>query len=880
MKPNPLDPTLRNLNDCGCCAGTQAETPAAIENRPGLPAIAFRAGTHARFKASLLAALSAAGHPQLGKLRMREDDDFTIALLDAFSAMADVLTFYSERMANEAYLLTATERRSVLELARAIGYELRPGVAASTWLAFTVEDAPGAPGSADIPARTKVQSVPGPNEKPQFYETIEAITAQKQWNQLLPLSRQFVAPFFGQQQIRLQGVATNLKPGDTLLIVGNERRENVGNENWDFRRVTEVQTFPDADPAKAFTLVTLHEPLGKTVRFRDAHGVMQVRRIYPARQNAKVYAMRARANLFGHGAPEWLALGKDVRAAFGHADTSTGVSLGDWPDFTIAAVTGINPQGTSAAIALDAVYSSIARDTWVVLSTSEYQEAYLVTSVTETAPHRFTLTHKVTQLGIEEGRQPENLFEKFNGKLRETAVFAQSELLDWADTPTAEAIAGRTIVLDRQVEGLAKGRALIIQGRSFAGDSRTEAAQIASVDTAATMLADGSSQTLTKLTLEADLIFSYDPASVVIFANVAPATHGETVEEIVGHGDASQPHQQFTLKQAPLTFTPANTPTGSESSLEVYVNDVEWAEADSLYARGPRERVFVARREDDGTTRLVFGDGKFGALLPTGIENIRARYRKGVGLAGNVKAGQLTLLMNRPLGVKAVVNPDAAGGAQDPERLDEAQRNAPLQTLTLGRVVSLQDYEDFARAYSGIAKAHAVWVWTPQGRGVFVSVALPGGAPLPTSSQLLDELRAALDNYGNPLVPVRVALGAVTPFALAGRIVARPDRIPDRVKAAVDAALTSQFSFDSRSFGANVALSEVVALIQNVPGVDYVDLTALKFATRAADHDPLNPILFAARPLPGAAMDKTHPAPAEVLVVAIDSLLDLKVSAP
>src|SRR5436190_12774807 len=126
---NPLEPTLRELNNCGCCAGTGAQTPAAIDNRPGLPAIRFRAGVHSQFKATLEFALSSQNRPALRALRTREDDDFTIALLDAFANMADILTFYTERIGNEGYLRTATERRSVLDLARAIGYELAPGVA-------------------------------------------------------------------------------------------------------------------------------------------------------------------------------------------------------------------------------------------------------------------------------------------------------------------------------------------------------------------------------------------------------------------------------------------------------------------------------------------------------------------------------------------------------------------------------------------------------------------------------------------------------------------------------------------------------------------------------------------------------------------------------
>ena len=165
---NPLDPTLRELDDCGCCAGITVETPVEIDNRPGLEAIVFRAGNQPQFKATMLAALSSAATPALRSLKTRENDDFTIALLDGWATVADVLTFYSERIANEGYLRTATERASVLELARSIGYELNPGVAASTYLAFTVEDAVGAPGYANIDAGTKVQSIPGPDETPQI----------------------------------------------------------------------------------------------------------------------------------------------------------------------------------------------------------------------------------------------------------------------------------------------------------------------------------------------------------------------------------------------------------------------------------------------------------------------------------------------------------------------------------------------------------------------------------------------------------------------------------------------------------------------------------------------------------------------------------------
>src|SRR5688500_18276849 len=107
---------------CGCCSGVTARTPLHVENRPGLSAIPYRVGTHADFLVSMIAALTDAGRPRLAGLTTRDRDDFSIALLDAWAVAADVLAFYSERLANESYLRTARERISLQELGRLIGF--------------------------------------------------------------------------------------------------------------------------------------------------------------------------------------------------------------------------------------------------------------------------------------------------------------------------------------------------------------------------------------------------------------------------------------------------------------------------------------------------------------------------------------------------------------------------------------------------------------------------------------------------------------------------------------------------------------------------------------------------------------------------------------
>ena len=180
------------LNACGCCK--ELPEPEPVRNDPGLPALRYRVDTQPGFYARMLQSLPLApaelhqpASPRpLRRLLARTSDDPTVAFVDACACVADVLTFYEERIANEGFLRTATARRSVLELARAIGYELKPGVAASVHLSFTVEDAPGSPRVCTLTAGTPVQSVPAQGKLPQIFETSADLVAHAEWNALVP----------------------------------------------------------------------------------------------------------------------------------------------------------------------------------------------------------------------------------------------------------------------------------------------------------------------------------------------------------------------------------------------------------------------------------------------------------------------------------------------------------------------------------------------------------------------------------------------------------------------------------------------------------------------------------------------------------------------
>jgi len=332
----------------------------------------------------------------------------------------------------------------------------------------------------------------------------------------------------------------------------------------------------------------------------------------------------------------------------------------------------------------------------------------------------------------------------------------------------------------------------------------------------------------TRIVLANPLLNCYYRFATTVNANVGVATAGSPVTELLGNGSAAMPNQSFTLKQSPLTYVSAATPTGLASSLVVKANGASWREVPTVYNQPPASQVYDVTNLQGGTATITFGDGVEGATLPTGQNNIIANYRVGLGAAGNVAAGTITTLVDRPGGVSGVTNPSPAAGGQDAQSIDDIRANAPQTVLTLGRVVSIADYQDFAATFPGIAKAYALWIPNGINRGVFLTVAAVGGVQLMPGDPTLVNLATALSSFGNPQVKVFIQSFYETLFGLHADITYDPRYDPTAVQASIRSLLTTTYSFAARDFGQGVSADEIAALIQGVTGVVAVNVTKLK----------------------------------------------------
>jgi hypothetical protein len=331
------------------------------------------------------------------------------------------------------------------------------------------------------------------------------------------------------------------------------------------------------------------------------------------------------------------------------------------------------------------------------------------------------------------------------------------------------------------------------------------------------------------ITLRDALEKSYDRATVTIQANIVQATHGETVaDEVLGSGDGTQANQRFRLKKPPLTYLPAPTESGVRSTLTVRVNGIEWEEAATLNDLDERCQSYIVRHDSASQPYIIFGDGQKGARLPSGIENVVATYRSGIGLEGEVEVNTLVLLQTSPLGVLEVSNPVPASGAAPPDKLDDTRQNAPLSVLTMDRIVSLSDFEDFTRTFAGIGKVQGKLLWTGHSYLVHLTIADSDGDGVPESSALYESLVKAINERRNPLLQ-KMQIDSYDPlfFKLAGTIFVDPRYKKENVERDVKDRLQETFSFSKRAFAQDVAASDVIAVMQNVAGVVAVDLDEL-----------------------------------------------------
>jgi hypothetical protein len=876
------------------CRPDAPPTPLPVENRPGLSSLRYRVGTFASFREAMVEDLARAD--ALARLTTRRSDDYAVTILELWSAVADVLAFYQERYANEAFLRTATQREAVARLAALLDYRPAPGTASGTHLAFTIEAGKEVP----IPSGLRVQSLPGPGEQAQVFETLQPLRADARLNRLRIHGQPVSAPPLaaGRTEVALAAatgapLAPLLAPRTRVIVFANgaataPEEKEVHATRIEGARVVVEWTEPIASAAwgsggaHAFLYTRTFRLFGHGVgpTFTAPTEVAAAGRGVKATRSTKKASGGSQAHIQIEQQAS-IVTPAQARSSPAHVVWHLQNVSYAYPRAGNAAEAAAAGETGTSRLCLDARYEGLVAGGRLLVADARAggtKQLVTIVRVDQAQDELGSLADSVTRVTVKPA------LPAFPDR-REVLVYELGRELPLATQRYPDRIAGDTVFLpvrlgdDGSVElalraergaltGGLKLRAEEIEvGRAVALSDASGAVFTGRVKALPAVQAPaGSTFGHLAVQLEVDGTLDLDGATAVLDGNVARAGHGETVrDEIVGSGDASKRFQRFVLRRSPVTYVPSTA--GVDSSLVLLVNGARWEEVDGLFDRAGDERVFTTRTTEDGATELRFGDGVHGAVLPTGAANVHATYRAGLGLAGRVRSGRLTAALDRPPGLFSVANPLPATGGADPEPVDSARRNAPRTVRTFGRAVSLRDFEDLVTATGEVAKAQATWVWDGLGRAIHVTVAAQDGAAF--SAADLKRLAATLTAARDPNHPLRVANHVPVDVVVRARVAVEASRRRSDVAGAALAALVDELSFDRLELGRPVHLSDVFRVLQGVRGVDYVDVDELRFAdpaveaVRGQEPGALQPHLavFAAR------TDATAPggvAPAEI----------------
>jgi len=811
--------------------------PRTIYNRPGLGAIDYRVGTYAVLRAYLLDRIDK--RPELSGWTHRQADDPGIALLEGGAVVGDILTFYQQVYANEAFLRTTQWQESVFELVRLLGYRPAPGVGGlATFAAIVKGDGP-----IVIPAgfgfKVKLE---GQDQQSEF-ESSDEVAA---WPHLSEfrlyrprLPERNITPAVAGNQLELKAVggstalsdiaALEIRPGDRIMLVPPSQMFDVTGTTYSLQQRSEILIVSDVKTLLDRVIVTFEGAitqsrgatvdaylLGRSFRHfgHDAPPLTTVLSGNP--QVASFNATRFTRRIWGNDNPssneanyyspilrEEMPLDKEVGdLAAGGALICEGAATFDGqpsevPFIVVRAIVATrsdsltwgNKSGGTTVVTLDQR---------LIANLSILNEVADIRKVRfhETLSPRLTLRAPTawTSGGFT------NTKLNFLGTLEEVWVLAGRQLM------LKEDATGRT----QQVAVLKDLPSL--SGAVFPADARMWQIEL---------------DRAPEFTLE-----DFDEAepAVIVYGNLVASTQGKSQSEtVIGSGDARQQFQTFALPKDPLTFlldrasSPPQVP-----ELSIYVGGVLWNQVDMLFGNGTDDRVYVVRQDEEGKSLVQFGNGVMGSRLPSGRNNVTAVFRVGISATG--VAAKDPQAAGKVDGLDKVRLPSAATGGAEAETAGTARVAAPGKMQSLGRLVSLSDFEAEALTIPGVSKARAYWSSLQGVPLIEVVVLTESGAE--SDLEFVRDTMAGFNRCRGPARHAIAVTGGVRQYLhIALTVGYDPARKPEDVERAVQQTLgigtdDGLFSLSARMFGESAHVSQVIGRVQQADGVRWAEADA------------------------------------------------------
>ncbi|MES9852188.1 MAG: hypothetical protein ABW170_10185 [Candidatus Thiodiazotropha sp. L084R] len=854
--------------------------PALIENRPALSQIGYRIGDYSSFRAHMLALLDQS--TVLSAWTHREADDPAIALLECGAIAGELLAFYQELYANETYLRTAQWRESVTRLVALGGYRLAPGIGGQAKFALEVKGNEVVRVPAGFVFKAELESGDGPavfesQNESTAYPWLSKFHLYRPRRGAVPISadttRLELTAVAGRADLASRS-AVDIRPGDRFILVPRENPWEAQSGAFSPQKRSEVLIVKTIENLLERILIEFEGrlsldrgveidlyPIGRSFRhfghnappsygeLNETTGVMNFNPTYFLRSSD--LEVGDGSDLYSNLGPRELPLDTEVD------DLATGGQLVITGNFT-AMVTidtdiptkesddsgksDIGLEGYSGGreikgsgrivsivipspLAVVRQIEEVRQDTLIWGGMNAGASVPVISEVLAPNPEITSSSYDIRQL---------QLHEVIGGKLTLRAESdwddgdfgLDTELNFFGTHAEAVSLAGRELLLEDDA-GVLQSVRVVSEAADFDSSGRDE-----------------TNAWIWSLNLDQPPGYSREAFDerdnrITVYGNLVAADQGESQDDVVlGNGDARQVFQTFPLPKAPLSYLLHNERTPPQvPQLEVYVDGILWQRVESFFTSQPTDRVYLVREDEAGNSLVQFGDGEHGVRLPSGVGNLRARYRVGVAAYGPLAAEKTPKANDKLQPLSKLWMPQPVTGGAGAELHEEAREAAPARLQSLGRLVGLADYEAEALAQPGVRKALADWV-ASDGMPRLQLVVLTDGASETEANAVATAINSANRCRGASRFSIDTVRGLRQYLHLDLTLGYAADRLAEDIEPAVIASLGVEqdaeepeqglFGYADRRFGQEVHVSQVIAVVQQLSGVNWVRVDALQ----------------------------------------------------
>ncbi|THB70774.1 MAG: hypothetical protein D6B28_08585 [Gammaproteobacteria bacterium] len=393
--------------------------------------------------------------------------------------------------------------------------------------------------------------------------------------------------------------------------------------------------------------------------------------------------------------------------------------------------------------------------------------------------------------------------------LSQTNVFTtfkeQASLIDATENHTS--IAGKKIALEELPASLQLGRKVIIEANG------------------ATLLTTVKDISNNVITLAENITGGFEVGNTSIYANVVTISHGAVKPEIVlGSGDATIANQSFEVNAKEVSFVPdSSMSTGVRADIDVLIDNQRWTQVSNLKDSDSVDIHYAVKMTESGNIKIEFGDGTNGRRIPTGKNNVRLNFRKGVGEGGNIPAQMIVKPAKMHPLLEKVYQPSATYGGHQMESADDMGKNAPGAVLSLERAVSLDDFSKLARTHSSVSQASSFMTTLSKSRRECIDVVV-----VPVGGTGLEFVRGQIKEFlQKRAVPgVLIKISEYQPVIVSIDITIRADLnrySPEMITNEVKQKIAEEFSINKRELGQSLHRGEIYKVVENIEGVTNSD---------------------------------------------------------